>query len=258
MTGGSTIPINYQPGNTATSVNMFFEKLTPSQKASIKTVNTDMSKSYIPAVKRCLPHAKIIIDKFHLLSELNRDIEIVRRQMLNRMKEKENKINQHMIFTKKNTKYKELLNTKEKHAIRWAVIKRPGNLTDYQSRILKKLEQWNMPLYKAYLLKEQFYSLLVPQEKEIAESNLRLWMKEALDTKISGLSSFCKTVESHMPYILNYFESGRTSGAIEGVNNKIKVIKRMAYGYKNTDYFFRKVRAKFVCLTELHNLFTGT
>lgn len=55
MTTGKTVPIDYQPGNTKASINMFFEKLTLPQKASIKTVNVDMSKAYISAIKEHLP-----------------------------------------------------------------------------------------------------------------------------------------------------------------------------------------------------------
>jgi len=262
MTTGKTVPIDYQLGNTKASVNMFFEKLTPAQKQSIKTVNVDMSKAYISAIKTHLPHAKIIIDKFHLLSELNRDIQSVKRQMFRAMAEKEFGTKQRLANNQNKAK---IISTEihslsriEKNAVRWAVIKRPKNLTDYQSDVLKKLEQWNMPLYKAYLLKEQFYALLVPQPKHTAEKNLRFWMTEALQTKLSGLRSFCKTLEAHLPFILNYFEFGKTSGAIEGVNNKIKNIKRMAYGYKNLDYFFRKIRSKFYSLPKLHALFTST
>lgn len=182
--------------------------------------------------------------------------------MFRQMQAEDFRKDQALTKTKNKTKFtraKSLsLNREESNAVRWAVIKRPGNLTDYQSQVLKKLEQWNMPLYRAYLLKEQFYTLLVPQPKDKAEENLRIWMKEALQTKISGLRYFCKTVEAHLPYILNYFESGRTSGAIEGVNNKIKNIKRMGYGYKNLEYFFRKIRSRFYRLPKLHNLFTYT
>ncbi|HKB86490.1 MAG TPA: transposase, partial [Ignavibacteriaceae bacterium] len=70
-----------------------------------------------------------------------------------------------------------------------------------------------------------------------------------------ALIDFCKTVDSNIDYVSNYFKYGRTSGAIEGVNNKIKVIKRMAYGYRDQEYFFRKIRSKYSNLPRLHLLF---
>jgi transposase len=258
MSKGKAIPIDYQEGNTKHSASMFFEKLTAMQRERIKTVNIDMSRSYISAIKTYLPQAKIIIDKFHLLGELNRNIGITKRQMFRQIDRKESQTRGNFNYKViKNAEF-HLLNQAEKNAVGWAIIKRPHNLTYYQSMVLEKLERWNTPLYRAYLLKEQFYALLMPQPKQTAERNLRLWMTVALQTKISPLRYFCKTLETHMPYILNYFEYGRTSAAIEGVNNKIKVIKRMAYGYKNLDYFFRKIRSKFYPLPMFHSLFTYT
>jgi len=262
MTTGKTVPIDYQIGNTKASVQMFIDKLTEIQRSRIKTVNIDMSVPYISAIRTNLPNAKIIIDKFHLLSELNRGIEMIKRQTLLKMKEKELRIKK----TERYNPHREqiinkefrLFNQRETHALRWAVVKRPTHLNDYQSQVLKKLEKWNMPLYKAYLLKEQFYALLIPQPKEIAQVNIRLWMEEARKTKLTGLISFCKTLDAHFSYVLNYFEIGTTSGGIEGANNKIKTIKRMGYGYRNLDYFFRKIRSRFFHLPKLYTLFTYT
>ena len=80
LSDGKAKPIDYNQGNTKQSLKAFFQKLTEEQKASIKTVNTDMSRAYIASIKEQLPKADIIIDKFHLESLLNQAIDSIRKQ----------------------------------------------------------------------------------------------------------------------------------------------------------------------------------
>ena len=102
----------------------------------------------------------------------------------------------------------------------------------------------NEPLYQAYLLKEElrwFWSLISAQR---AEKFLETWVQEAYAT---GLKSFQKLADSllrHKPGLISYFSHRISTGPLEGLNNKIKVLKRQAYGFRDDEYF--KLRLYFL------------
>jgi len=263
LSDGKAKPIDYSEGNNRDSLEAFFRKLTEQQKSSIKTVNTDMAKAYIAAIQRQLPKADIIIDKYHLENLLNQAIDSLRKTIIGEMASKTNK---QIMKTgglrmpeKEIEKIQEqigVLTRKERSKTRWVLLKRQTNHNEDQAGLLAKLEELNSPLYKAYLLKEQFYEIY-QSGGNVYQSVQRIknWVEEVKQTKLRALIDFCKTVDSNIDYVSNYFKYGRTSGAIEGVNNKIKVIKRMAYGYRDQEYFFRKIRSKYSNLPRLHLLF---
>jgi transposase len=263
LSDGKAKPIDYSEGNNRDSLEAFFRKLTEQQKSSIKTVNTDMAKAYIAAIQRQLPKADIIIDKYHLENLLNQAIDSLRKTIIGEMASKTNK---QIMKTgglrmpeKEIEKIQEqigVLTRKERSKTRWVLLKRQTNHSEDQAGLLAKLEELNSPLYKAYLLKEQFYEIY-QSGGNVYQSVQRIknWVEEVKQTKLRALIDFCKTVDSNIDYVSNYFKYGRTSGAIEGVNNKIKVIKRMAYGYRDQEYFFRKIRSKYSNLPRLHLLF---
>ncbi len=91
LSDGKAKPIDYYQGNTKQSLKAFFQKLTKKQKATIKTVNTDMSRAYIASIKEQLPKADIIIDKFHLENLLNQAIDSIRKTIISGMADNTNK-----------------------------------------------------------------------------------------------------------------------------------------------------------------------
>ncbi len=222
-----------------------------------------MAKAYIAAIRGELPEADIIIDKYHLMNLLQSAIDSLRKTIMTGMTRE---TNEH-IMDKEGLKIRGkrieeiqeqigVLTKKERSRTRWVLLKHQKNHTKDQAGLLAKLEKLNSPLYKAYLLKEQFYDIYKSGgDVDKSVKRIKTWIEEVKQTKLRALIDFCKTVESNIGYISNYFKYGRTSGAIEGVNNKIKLIKRMGYGYKDQDYFFRKVRSKFCNLPRLHLLF---
>ncbi len=228
-----------------------------------------MSRAYIASIKEQLPKADIIIDKFHLESLLNQAIDSIRKTIISGMTSKSNKYimekkyKENLQMSQKEIEKRQkrigVLTEKERSNTRWVLLKHPSNHNEDQAGLLAKLEKLNSPLYKEYLLKEQFYEIYKPGiNVERSVQTLRNWIEEVKQTKLRPLRDFCKTVENNIDYISNYFRYGRTSGTIEGVNNKIKVIKRMAYGYKDQQYFFRKIRSKYCNLPRLYFLFASS
>jgi transposase len=107
-----------------------------------------------------------------------------------------------------------------------------------------------------YLLKEQFYKIYRLDNKHNAKTQLLAWIETVQGTCFENLKKFADTVLNHFRWIMTYFEHGTTSSKIEGVNNKIKVIKRLAYGYSDLDYFFQKIRSKFCNIPRFFVLFS--
>ena len=107
-----------------------------------------------------------------------------------------------------------------------------------------ELMEINEPLYQAYLLKEDFRMFWNLPDIELAKTFLLSWIEQA---RILGLKHFLKvadTIENHINGLLAYFHHRISTGPIEGLNNKIKVLKRQAYGLRDLEYF--KLRLYFI------------
>ena len=113
-------------------------------------------------------------------------------------------------------------------------------------RTLESLEQLakiNEPLYLAYLHKESFYDFFtyLPSEVKQAEGFLIKWIVEAFKSKLKAMTEFAEYIKRNTQILLNIIRTGRSSAISEGINRKISVIKSMAYGYRNIQYFMLKI-----------------
>ena len=107
--------------------------------------------------------------------------------------------------------------------------------------LLDKLADLNEPIYKSMLLKDQFLTIYASRDRTTAQQNLRQWIVSAIS---SGLSAFVELGFKFFRkrhFVLNYFICKITTAISEGINNKIKRLKRMAYGYKDVTYFLLKI-----------------
>lgn len=95
----------------------------------------------------------------------------------------------------------------------------------------------NEPLSKAYYLKEQLREIWSQISKEEAEAVLDDWVKQTRESKIPQLMRMAATLLAHRRGILAWYDSHISTGKVEGINNKIKVMKRNAYGFRDDRYF---------------------
>ena len=100
----------------------------------------------------------------------------------------------------------------------------------------------NTPITKAYVLREKLLLLWNNQDKAEAEKQFTELINELSETKVNALIGYSQTLQSHKEGILNYCDYQINSGKLEGTNNKIKVVKRMAYGFQDIDYFGLKIK----------------
>ncbi len=139
---------------------------------------------------------------------------------------------------------------------RWLLLKRPEKLNEKQQTTLDELLKVNMKLYKAYLLRDEFRQIFdgpSVHSRLVRQTN---WKKRAKEVHISQITEFVKKIERWEPYIRNALRGNYSNSFAEGLNTKIRVIQRMAYGYKNFDYLRLKIFQQFNS-REIKSLFDG-
>lgn len=124
---------------------------------------------------------------------------------------------------------------------RFILLKKKSNLTNRQAVSLDKLCEINKPIYRAMILKEDFSQTYECETLKEAEEHLYDWIDRALFSGLEPFFNLACSVLDKMEYILNWFKRKISSAISEGFNNKIKRLKRMAYGYKNIEYFKLKI-----------------
>ena len=192
----------------------------------IKSVALDGARTYISSTKRYAINALIVLDRFHLVQKLNNTVDSVRKKELQQARKENNN---------------ELINlTSSKQ--RFILLKNQKRLTENQSSRLKDLCDLNKNIFKAMLLKEEFLQIYsMKNDIKLIEEHLKSWVTHCENSGLEDFVSISKSFNSKMKYILNWFQRKISSAISEGFNNKIKRLKRMAYGYRDIDYFRLKI-----------------
>ena len=192
----------------------------------LEAVALDMSPAYLKAVRLYAPKGiRIIHDRYHLVAKMNDVIDKIRRS------EYQNKTDQEKAVIK-GSRYL-LLSASEKIA----------KDEDKYSR-LQALLALNETIHKSYLLKEDLRLFWKQGRREKARSFIETWLNNARSVENKYLNELSDTIEKHSEGILNYYDHPITTGPLEGINNKIKVLKRIAYGYRDMEFF--KLRILFI------------
>ena len=211
-------------GKGGDALDPFWKKLRRS-RAKVKAVAMDMSPAYISAVLGHLPEATIVFDHFHVIKLFNDKLSDLRRDLYRE--------------TKENLQKEVLKGT------RWLLLKNPENL-DTEKREKERLEEalkLNEPLACAYYLKEDLRQIWLQPNKETADWVFADWVKRAQTSGIKMLKKFADTLAGYKSGILAYYDYRISSGPLEGTNNKIKTMKRMAYGFRDMEFFKLKIMA---------------
>ena len=124
---------------------------------------------------------------------------------------------------------------------RFLILYRNKNLNKEQKKDLNELMELNKKLYEAYILKEQALGIFDRKQRNVALGRLKNWKENVHESKIKEFQKLLKTLEHYWYGIENYFTHRVTNGASEGYNNKINIIKRRAYGFKDIEYFKLKI-----------------
>jgi len=214
-------------GRGRESIRPFFQQLGVEGCRRLKAVVMDMNGAFEEEVKAHAPQAAIVYDLFHVVAKYGREV-------LDRVR------NAEAIRLKDDKKSRKVI-----RASRWLLLRNSRNLKGEDMLRLQELLEANQNLLKIYLLKEDLKQLWRFSCVEEAELFWEQWHRRAIESAIPQLVLFANRLQVYLQGILNHCLWKLHTGILEGINNKIKVIKRMAYGFRDHDYFFLKIRAAF-------------
>jgi transposase len=203
----------------------WLQSLGDKRRKKIRVVSMDMWAPYRQAVSKKLPHARIVVDRFHVIKQLNQRLGQLRRSLHN----------------KADAGTKAILK-----GSRWILVMNRDRLNEAQNQHLEQVLDVCPQLRSLYLHKEKF-SLVFNRIKDRRQAVrfLRAWIYEKDNTADRYLAKFIATLQNWWEEILNYFPERITNGFVEGVNGALRSIIRIAFGYRNFENFRDAV---FACL----------
>lgn len=215
-------------GRGRDDVRPFFKLLGRKGRKRLRAVAMDMNGAYEAEVRFQCPKAEVVFDLFHVVAKYGREvIDRVRVDEANRLR--------HDKTARKVVK-----------GSRWLLLRNRENIHRDEDRVrLDELLAANQALMTAYVLKDDLKGLWSHRNKEHAEAAWKEWLSRATESGIEALAAFARKLEPYLPGIIAHAKWPLHTSLLEGINNKIKVIKRMAYGFRDDDYFFLKIRAAF-------------
>ena len=225
-------------GRTADALDGFWRALGPTGCARITAVALDLALPFLKAVRTHCPRAKIVFDLFHALQRyIAQVLDPVRYAEANRIGQP----NRHV--------GREHLQRLRRHltgkGVRWLLLK-AGRSVHGAARVrLDQLLAANHPLFIVYVLKEDLRALWAYHSPTAARRAWTDWYARACESGIPLLVRFAHRLALSAEYIINHARHPLHTSLLEGINNKIKVMKRMAYGYRDDAYFFLRIRAAF-------------
>ena len=187
----------------------------------IEAVSTDLSEAFISAIREHLPDAVQIFDHFHIVKLMNEKLDKVRRDTYNQETD-ENK--------------RRLIKGQ-----RWLLLANGDNLSPKAEERLYKALDINRPLATAYYLKESLRRVWWQDNKQDAALVLDDWIGQARQSGLKPIQSIADTLSRHRHGILAWYDYRISNGKLEGINNKIKTMKRQAYGYRDMPFFKLKL-----------------
>ena len=195
-------------------------------RQTIHTVCTDMWEAYLKAVELVLPWAEVVVDRFHVAQKYHDAVDKLRKKELKRLKKELPEI-----------QYKQLKGSM------WAFRKQPPDLSETETEVLARLLEYSPLLRLAYDLRLKLTAIFEAQDltKIEATQKIKDWCQDVKQTGLTCFDSFLTTLNNHFDQITNYFINRHNSGFVEGLNNKIKVLKRRCYGLLNLDRLFQRL-----------------
>jgi transposase len=214
-------------GRAEEDLDLFFEALGERKTRRIKLVALDMWKPFFQSVRKNGPGARVVYDKFHIMRHLGDALDLVRRSEYHRL-------------TGKDRSYIK--------GQRYTLLSHRENLSLEGRRALRKLLKVNKRLNTAYLLKESFGQLWDYQVEGWARRFFEHWRDSLKWQRLAPFEKFAGMIERHWDGIASYChpENKCSLGMVEGLNTKIRVLQRRAYGYRDEEYLKLKIVAAFL------------
>jgi transposase len=215
-------------GKNAETLGHFFDDLGPERAACIKTATLDMSAAYIDAVSTRVPQATLVFDRFHVQRLVQDALDEVRRDEVRALEDAGERAG--------------LKKT------RWALLKNPWNLSAVEAERLVMIQKDNRRLYRAYLLKSSLSDILGRRQVNVVREKLEQWIIWAIRSRLKPFKKAAKTIRKYIDGIVAIVTTGLNNGRTEGLNGKIRVITRRAYGFHSASALISLI---FLCCSGL-------
>jgi transposase len=213
------------PDRLKASVVAWLKTIPAAIRPQITTVCTDIWDGYITAVQEVLPDARIVLDRFHVARQYRDAVDALRKQEVKRLKKALPK-----------QAHDELKRTL------WPFRKRPGDLDQMEQERLDALLAHSPALRQAYTLREEL-TLIFETARSKADGlrRIRFWRQRVVRSALTCFDTFLALLDSRLEMIANYFIDHQTSSFVEGLNNKLKVLKRRCYGLRNVGRLYQRL-----------------
>ena len=213
------------PDRTKATVRDWLARIPSAIRRGIRTVCTDMWEAYVRAAEEVLPHAAIVIDRFHVTQHYHDAVDTFRKQELKRLRKELPKADADGL----------------KHTL-WPFRKRAERLeVDEQAR-LDRLLAHSPALEDASNLREELTQIFeTTHSKAAGLRRIKAWCQKVVACGLTCFDPFLKLLDTWLDRIANYFRHHQSSGFVEGLNNKLKVLKRRCYGIYNLRHLFQRI-----------------
>jgi transposase len=208
-------------------LDLFFADLGPKRSSRVELAVMDMWRPFRNSLQNNAPEARIVFDKFHIMRHLSDALDEVRRSEYRRLAGKDRS------YIK---------------GSRYVLLSNRENLSVDGRRALQKLLSANRRLNTAYVLKESFGQLWAYRTERGARAFFERWQDSLKWRRLEPYRKFAAMIERHWEGIASYCEPENkvSLGMVEGLNNKIRVLQRRAYGYRDEEYLKLKIIASFL------------
>jgi len=213
------------PDRLKATLVTWLEAMPASLRARITTVCTDMWEGYITAAQEVLPAARIVIDRFHVARHYRDSVDTLRKQEVRRLKKD---LPKDAVDDLKRTL--------------WPFRKRAEALDPTEQARLDTLLAYSPALQQAYTLREELTTIFdTARSKADGLRRIHFWRQRVAKSGLTCFDPFLKLLDTWLDLIANYFISHQTSSFVEGLNNKLKVLKRRCYGLRNVGRLFQRL-----------------
>ena len=215
------VPLGFAPSRKQADVGEVLEGWGEAVLSQISEVSIDLCGNYKGLVHKLMPQAQVVADRFHVMKLVNQDLDAARKAA--------RKANQTQSDEAEKTRIEAVLKQSK-----YALLKPEENLTEKQKTKLEEVKEALPALAQMHRQKEAFRSIF-EQAADWNEGTFQLldWLAEAQETFRESVGTICRWFGE----VTGYFDNRTTSGAVEGINNKLKLIKRSGYGFRSFDNF---------------------
>ena len=224
------------PGRDAWSLRRCLKELSPVHLSKVKYISVDMNPGYFKAIMKVCPDAEVAVDRFHLVQKLNEVFDDVRKQEYKKAANNRDSFQKTMLSAGSRFMYLERVDTKsvEEH------------------NMLGKIKLLNDQINNAMIITDYFHQVLDQKSLGLFRKKLTRWYQLVRESGSKHYKKFAKLIRKYRKNIETYIKTGLTTAISEGMNNKIKVLKRMGYGYSNEKAFQNKILQRCGFLNSRH------